>query len=297
MTARLPPLGAIEAFVAAAHTGSLTAAATELNLTTSAVSRRVAALEHVVGAPLFHRLNRSLQLTSAGQKYLAAVEPALAQLSAAGAVLRGHGPRKRLRLNLLPSFASLWLLPRLASFNAEHPSIDLEIVTGAQPVDFNSERVDAAVRIGTGDWQSVAMEKLLPMRARPVCAPSLLQGRKALKVPADLKNHKLLSLMQPRGLWRRWLAEAGVEPFKPVPGGARFDSVQMLYEAAANGLGVGIAFDALADPFLRDGRLVTPFEHVMEIPYAYYLLYRRRDAGDKTLSAFRRWLKGQLPAA
>lgn len=296
MSARLPPLGAIEAFVAAARTGSLTAAATELNLTTSAISRRVAALEHVVGAPLFHRLNRSLQLTSAGQKYLAAVEPALAQLSAAGAVLRGDGPRRRLRLNLLPSFASLWLLPRLAAFNAEHPSIDLEIVTGAQPVDFNSERVDAAVRIGTGDWQGVAMEKLLPMRCRPVCAPVLLQGRKALKTPDDLRHHKLLSLMQPRGLWRRWLAEAGVADFKLL-GGSRFDSVQMLYEAAANGLGVGIAFDALADPFLRDGRLMTPFEHVMEIPYAYYLLYRRRDANDKTLSAFRRWLKGQLPAA
>jgi LysR family glycine cleavage system transcriptional activator len=296
MSARLPPLGAIEAFVAAARSGSLTAAATELNLTTSAVSRRVAALEHVVGAPLFHRLNRSLQLTSAGQKYLAAVEPALAQLSSAGAVLRGDGPRKRLRLNLLPSFAALWLLPRLADFNAQHPSIDLEIVTGAQPVDFNSERVDAAVRIGTGDWQSVAVEKLLPMRCRPVCSPALLQGRKALKTPADLRHHKLLSLMQPRGLWRRWLAEAGVEEFKLL-GGSRFDSVQMLYEAAANGLGVGIAFDALADPFLRDGRLVTPFEHVMEIPYAYYLLYRRRDASERSLTAFRRWLKSQLPPA
>lgn len=296
MSTRLPPLGAIEAFVAAARTGSLTAAATELNLTTSAVSRRVAALEHAVGAPLFHRLNRSLQLTSAGQKYLAAVEPALAQLSAAGAVLRGDGPRRRLRLNLLPSFASLWLLPRLADFNAHHPGIDLEIVTGAQPVDFNAERVDAAVRIGTGDWQSVAMEKLLPMRSRPICSPSLLQGRKAIKAPADLRHHKLLSLMQPRGLWRQWFAAAGVEPFKHI-GGSRFDSVQMLYEAAANGLGVGIAFDALADPFLRDGRLVAPFEQTVELPYAYYLLYRRRDANDKALSAFRRWLKGQLPTA
>lgn len=296
MSARLPPLGAIEAFVAAARTGSLTAAATELNLTTSAVSRRVAALEHAVGAPLFHRLNRSLQLTSAGQKYLAAVEPALAQLSAAGSVLRSHGPRKRLRLNLLPSFASLWLMPRLADFNARYPTIDLEIVTGAQAVDFNSERVDAAVRVGTGDWQGVAVEKLLPMRCRPVCSPALLQGRKALKSPDDLRHHRLLSLIQPRGLWRRWLAEAGVESFK-LFSGARFDSVQMLYEAAANGLGVGIAFDALADPFLRDGRLVTPFEYTMEIPYAYYLLYRRRDAGDKALSTFRRWLKEQLPPA
>jgi len=295
MTVRLPPLGAIEAFAVAARTGSLTAAATELNLTTSAVSRRVAALEHIVGAPLFHRLNRSLQLTSAGQKYLAAVEPALAQLAAAGAVLRGRGPRVRLRLNLLPSFAALWLLPRLPGFHAAHPNFDLEIATGTQPVDFNTERVDAVLRLGTGGWQGVAAERLMPLLSRPICAPALLQGRKALRTPDDLRHHTLLSLIQPRGLWRQWLATAGVEPFRPA-GGLRFDSVQMLYEAAAAGLGVATAFDALAEPYLRGGRLVAPFDLTLDTPYAYYLLYRRRDANERGLSTFRRWLRSQLPA-
>ncbi|MCW5749393.1 MAG: LysR family transcriptional regulator, partial [Alphaproteobacteria bacterium] len=148
MAARLPPLGAIEAFAAAARARSFTEAARELNLTTSAVSRRIAALEAALGARLFHRFNRALRLTAAGEKYLAAIAPAIDTLHAAGAALRPVTRGARLTICALPSFAALWLLPRLADFGATHPAIDLRIATAPRAPEAGRGDIDLAVAIG-----------------------------------------------------------------------------------------------------------------------------------------------------
>ncbi|HEX2891829.1 LysR substrate-binding domain-containing protein [Vineibacter terrae] len=287
MAARLPPLGAIEAFAAAARTQSFTTAARELNLTTSAISRRVAALEAALGVRLFHRLNRALRLTAAGERYLAAIAPAIDALRAAGASLQPSAPGARLTLCVLPSFAALWLLPRLAAFGAAHPTIDLRIATAQRAPEAGRGDIDMAVTIGTGDWPGWSAERLLPMRCRPVCAPRL-----RLKAPQDLRQHALLGVSQPRGFWRRWCAEAGLPPFRPVRT-LRFDGLHLLYEAAAGGLGVALAFDDLVQPYLDDGRLVEPFGTSFVPQESWWLLHRARDARSRGVTAVRRWLKAQ----
>lgn len=270
MPARLPPLGAIEAFAAAARTLSFTDAARELNLTASAVSRRVAQLEHMLEVALFHRVTRGLRLTAAGETYLAAITPALELLRAAGTALSPAARGGTVRLATLPSFAALWLFPRLAAFEAAHPGLDLRVSTVARAPDTTRDDVDLAIAIGTGDWRGWTSQRLMAMRCRPVCAPSL---RESLREPADLERHTLLGVSQPRGFWRRWCREAGLPPFPPRRT-LRFDGLHLLYEAAASGLGVALAFDDLVAPYLADGRLVEPFDHSFVPEQAYHLLTR-----------------------
>jgi LysR family glycine cleavage system transcriptional activator len=290
MAARLPPLGAIEAFAATARTQSFTEAARELNLTTSAVSRRVAALESALGVRLFHRLNRALRLTAAGEKYLAAIAPALEALRAASASVWPSRSGSRLTLCVLPSFAVLWLLPRLAAFSAAHPGIDLRVATAPRAPEAGRGDIDLAVAIGTGNWPGWSAERLMPMCCRPVCAPALRRGSNGLRAPDDLRHHVLLGVSQPRGFWRRWCAEAGLAPFRPVRT-LRFDGLHLLYEAAAGGLGVAMAFDELVRPYLDDGRLVEPFDISFVPREAWWLLHRRRDARSTALRSVRRWRK------
>jgi LysR family glycine cleavage system transcriptional activator len=270
MPARLPPLGAIEAFAAAARTLSFTDAAHELNLTASAISRRVAQLEHTLGVALFHRVTRGLRLTAAGETYLASITPALEQLRAAGMTLAPAARGGTVRLATLPSFAALWLFPRLAAFEAAHGGVDLRVSTVARAPDATRDDTDLAVAIGTGDWRGWSSERLMAMRCRPVCAPSL---RKNLRTPADLERQTLLGVSQPRGFWRRWCREAGLPPFPPRRT-LRFEGLHLLYEAAASGLGVALAFDDLVAPYLAAGRLVEPFDYSFVPEQAYYLLTR-----------------------
>ncbi len=292
MPARLPPLGAIEAFAAAARTQSFTEAARELNLTTSAISRRIAALETALDTRLFHRFNRALRLTASGEKYAAAIAPAIEALRAAGAAVRPATRGMRLTLCVPPSFAALWLLPRLAAFGASHPAIDLRIATAMHPPEAGRSDIDLAVGIGTGAWPGWSAERLLPMRCRPVCAPKLLRGPRALKTPDDLRHHALLGVSQPRGFWRRWCVEAGLPPFRPVRT-LRFDGLHLLYEAAAGGLGVAMAFDDLVHPYLKDGRLVEPFQTAFTPQESWWLLCRPRDSRSRSIGLVRRWLKAE----
>lgn len=292
---RLPPLGAIEAFAAAARSLSFTEAGRELALTTSGVSRRVAALERALGVRLFHRLNRALRLTRAGERYAAAIAPALRTLHEAGAAASPADLNRSLRLCVLPSFAALWLLPHLPLFEAAHPGVDLRLATAVRAPDADREDADAAIAIGTGEWPGWRSERLMAMRCRPVCAPSLLRGRAALRTPDDLRRHTLLGLSRPRGFWRRWCMEAGLPAFKPVRT-RRFDGLHLLYEAAASGLGVALAFDDLVAPYLADGRLVEPFAASFAPDEAWHLLWRERDRRSPALRALRGWLAGELAA-
>ncbi len=293
MPDRLPPLRGIEAFVAAARELSFTQAAAVLNLSVSAVSRRVAALEAALGVALFHRLNRALSLTAVGRKYLAALEPALEQLAAASDSVKPRVGRQVLRIDVLQSFAVLWLLPRLDRFHAAHPDIDLRLSTSGGPLDLRRDGVDAAIRIAEAPPASSDGDRLIELRCRPVASPALIKGKPGLRKPADIAHHVLLGLVKPRGFWEAWLQAAKVPAFK-AKSIARFDSIHLLYEAAANGMGVALAFDDLVEPYLRDKRLAAPFKLTVQLPYAYWLFYRQTNANKRALAAFRRWLKGEL---
>ncbi len=190
-----PSLRSIEVFAAAAEALSFQQAAARLNLTPSAVSHRIRELETVLGQPLFLRAHRQLTLTEAGLRYLAAVREALAALHAASDALRL--PRgNTLRLSATLSFASTWLMPRLAAFQRAHPGIELVLATDLKLADFARGEAHAAVRFGAGRWPGLTAHRLLDLHAYPVRAP----GRKPARASsAALAREPLLAVRAGRG--------------------------------------------------------------------------------------------------
>lgn len=290
MTARLPRLHNVEAFVEAARRLSFQGAAAALHITPSGVSRRIQRLEKELGVALFQRLNRALKLTPAGKAYLAAVGPALDQIGQASRRWRRPraGGRASLRIATLQSFTALWLLPRLPRFHARHPGIEIEIETGVTLEDLERGGFDLGIRFGLGNWPGLAAEKLWPLAVFPVCAPALLKGPKAIRKPADLSRATLLHESHVMGLWPAWLAKAGVTP--PPGQGRRFDNLELLYRAAEQGMGVALAVAPLVKSYIEDGRLVAPFAIKAAIPQSYFLVYRPEDKRLDPVAKFRAWL-------
>ena len=211
MAERLPPLNALRCFDVAAKHLSFTKAAAELNVTHSAVSHQIKALEAWLGAPLFRRVNRGLVLTNAGQAYLKPVRDSFERLAEATRRLRVRERTGPLTVSIMPSFAAKWLMPRLRRFRERHPDIDVRISASSQLTDFAREDVDICIRYGRGVWPDVDIELLMRESMFPVASPRLVEGPVPLKVPADLAHHTLISDYDWRvDFWQLWLEAAGM---------------------------------------------------------------------------------------
>ena len=295
MLRHLPPLPALRVFEAAGRLESFTLAADELDVTTSAVSRQIGALERALGVRLFERMARGLRLTPDGVRYLIEVADALRRLEHASASLRGGSTRRTLRLSVLPSFAGNWLVPHLPAFEAAHPDVDVLLEATTRYADFRHEQVDLAIRFGTGPWDGVASERLLPLEYYPVCRPDRQRGRGALGRPADLARHTWLDEVHVPEAWPRWLEAAGVPGIEP----ARrlcYDNAQLMLDAAMAGQGVALATDVLAERYLRERRLVQPFPIRVASAATYHLVMRREDRERPDVRAFRDWIVAEMAA-
>ena len=196
MTARLPSLNGLRAFEAAARHLSFTQAASELNVTQTAISHQIKRLEEELGIPLFIRQNRALTLTPQAKDYLPGIRAAFNDLRLATDRLLRKDDDHVLTVSTLASLAAKWLLPRLTAFQEAHLGIDVRITTSTSLVDFQRDDVDAAIRYGRGQWPGVRSDWLMADELFPVCSPALLQGNKPLKCPEDLRNHVLLHTSQ-----------------------------------------------------------------------------------------------------
>lgn len=254
----LPPLAALRAFEATARRLSVQDAAGELRVTPSAVSHRLRHLETALGVKLFHRLNRRLVLTDAGAVYLSRIAPAFAALRAATAEIAERRTSDSLTLTAPPSFAEIWLLPRLGRFLAEHPDIELRVEASSRAVDFAREAVDASIRYGRGDWQGLQARRLLEERLVAVCAPALLAGPVPLAGPADLARHTLIHSDLRLTSWGAWLRDRGHGEVRGARN-LRFSQSAHSLRAAADGLGVALESRVMAADFLAAGTLVEPF--------------------------------------
>src|SRR5580700_5328149 len=191
MTARLPSLNGLRAFEAAARHLSFTVAASELNVTQTAISHQIRRLEEELGIRLFVRQNRALALTPQARDYLPGVRAAFNDLRlATDRLLRKD--EHVLTVSTLASLAAKWLLPRLSAFQETHPGIDVRITTSPGLVDFRNGDVDAAIRYGRGHWPGTRADWLTADELFPVCSPVLLKGDRPLKCPQDLAHHTLL---------------------------------------------------------------------------------------------------------
>ncbi|CAN5528054.1 transcriptional regulator GcvA [soil metagenome] len=290
MTARLPSLNGLRAFEAAARHLSFTLAASELNVTQTAISHQIRRLEEELGIRLFVRQNRALTLTPQARDYLPGVRAAFNDLRLATERLRRKDSNV-LTVSTLASMAAKWLLPRLPAFQQAHPDIDVRITTSTGLVDFNAGDVDAAIRYGRGRWPGLRADWLTADQLFPVCSPALLSGERPLRKPDDLAHHTLLhSSAAQSDDWRLWLTAAGLPVDISKRPGLTFDLIFMTLQAAIDGLGVAMARTTYVEGDLASGRLVVPFEISLPADAGFYLVSPQATADAPKLAAFRAWL-------
>lgn len=295
---RLPPLTAVRYFEAAARHLSFTRAAQELNVTHSAISHQIKALEEWLGVPLFRRLNRALALTEAGQAYLGPVRDAFEHLADGTRAVRARDQTGALTVSTMPSFAAKWLVPRLRSFREAYPEIDVRLSATEKLVDLARDTdVDCAIRYGRGPtWPGCDSELLIDEDFSPVCSPKLLEGPIPLRTPQDLAEHTLLQDYDWRvDLWDRWMMAAGVT-FAVRRPALSFNSSNLMIQAAIDGLGVALTQGVLSGDDLAAGRLVRPFELTVTTESAYFFVTARGAASRPKVAAFRGWLFAETAA-
>ncbi|MBX3489729.1 transcriptional regulator GcvA [Parvibaculum sp.] len=292
---RLPSLKALRAFEAAARHGSFSRAADELGVTHAAVSHQIRALEEELGAGLFHRTGRAVELTERGARLLPVLTAAFDQIGE-GWAQAGARDSAALTVSVEPSFAARWLVLRLGKFYRAHPDIELRLLPSSEVVDFERSDVDIGVRYGLGHWPDAIAEKLFEATNYPVCAPSLLDPKKPIRKPEDLKNYPLLheETMQH---WQNWLEAAGVKNPRWAAKGPLFIEASLALQAAAGGQGVALANDTLAMADLAEGRLIRLFDIETPDEESYWLVYPERSAAKPKVQAFRNWIREEAGLA
>jgi LysR family transcriptional regulator, glycine cleavage system transcriptional activator len=292
MTSRLPSLNGLRAFETAARHLSFTNAATELNVTQTAISHQIRRLEEELGTRLFVRQNRALALTPQAKDYLPSVRAAFNDLRLATDRLLRKDNDHVLTVSTLASLAAKWLLPRLSAFQEAHPGIDVRITTSTALVDFRSGDVDAAIRYGRGHWPGVRADWLTADELFPVCSPALLTGKRPLKCPQDLAHHALLhSSGGYDDDWRLWLTAAGLPTDISKQPGLTFDLILMTVQAAIDGIGVAMGRTSYVEADIAKGRLVVPFKITLPADAGFYLVSPEARADPPKLAAFRQWLR------
>ncbi len=292
-------LATLRGFEAAARRLSFTLAADELALTQSSISRQIGALERQVGKALFVRRTRALELTDAGQRLYRAVQSALAAVDRSVDEIRGIDQSPRLTLTTYASFASLWLVPRLAAFQREHPEIEIRIDAADRFIDLQKEGVDVAIRWCHPERTPVpggAIE-LLEESVTPAVSNRLLERtRVTLNTPADLYRLPLLELDEstPSALvanWQRWFEAAGVPPQAPAGGRMMFSYIDQAVQAAIRGQGAVMGRSPLIEDSVASGDLATPFPHRrMQTGYRYFLIVNPDRARLPHVATFTQWL-------
>ena len=289
MNRRSPPWGAIEAFVVAARVGGFKAAAEELGISASAFSRRIQTLEAHVGTRLFDRVEPLPTLTVAGRRYLARLAPGYEAIREATERMVPAPGRRPLRVGVAQSLAVSWLLPRLKDFQTRHPTIEVTLHTRSV-VDLPGGSADIGLIYGDGQWPALRSRRLVELEAFVVCAPSLLgRGRHRLEA---LRSARLLETLAPPSFWQAWLDLTG-EAITESGDRLYFDSTQVMYEAAAQGMGVALGMRPTVDPYLRDGRLVQVSPRHIRLPGAYYLAALPSMHKEPAVRAFWQWAISQ----
>ncbi|WP_416391121.1 LysR family transcriptional regulator [Alloalcanivorax xenomutans] len=281
------PLNALRAFEASARLCNFTRAGQELNVTQTAISHQVKALEDQLGVTLFTRLPRGLALTDEGHALLPVLTDAFDRISGAVTRLQEGRFQEVVTLGVVGTFAIGWLLPRLSDFRDRHPSIDLRLKTNNNVADIVAEGLDYFIRFGDGAWHGTDALPLLEAPLSPVCAPALADR---LKQPADLHGVPLLRSFR-RDEWERWFRAAGVAP--PTPRGGMFDSSTLLLEAAAAGEGVALLPVAMFQEALGQGRVKQPFELAVDTG-RYWLTKLKSREETPAMLQLRAWLEQSL---
>jgi LysR family transcriptional regulator, glycine cleavage system transcriptional activator len=298
---RLPSLDFLRGFEAAGRRLSFTLAAEELFLTQSALSRQVKALEDALGVALFERRHRALALTTAGAAFHRSVSQQLREIAMAAEALSSREREPGLTVSTTVSFAALWLIPRLASFRAANPAVEVYVSANDRMVDLARGDVDVAVRYLADGGAPSGASRLFGERLLPVVSPALQKrGAAPLSQPTDLARHVLIHLDDPAGFmpwlnWPAWLTSNGLPDLKPA-GSLRFSLYDQVIQATLGGQGVALGRIPLISELLRDGRLVAPFPKRYDSPRSYFVIVAPHAQARADVAAFAAWLQREAAA-
>ncbi len=283
----LPSLKGLRAVESALRLGSFAAAAKELGVTQTAISRLVRDLERQFGRPLFQRQANQSVPTALALEMQPGLSDGFRRIESTIAEARRVVDDPTVTLAVGPTFAIRWLIPRLTEFHAAHPSADLRLATSISRDVTPGPETIAAIRLAEPNLPGFVSDALFPGRLIVVCRPDIAAR---LKQPADLSRHSLLDVRHSPGDWPRWLAAAG------LPDRGRFQVLSFDYsafaiQAALDGLGIALVREPYVADDLRVGRLATPFPLAIEdAAQRWRLIYRPEARNHATFRTFRRWL-------
>ncbi len=293
----LPSLHGLRVFEATARHMSFTEAARELCISQTAVSHQIKALETELGAALFFRSPRRIELTDAGKAWALALGEVFSRLHAINRRLRqaARPVRPEVAVSIVPSFGARWLVPRLGRFLGQQPEVEVRISPSERLVDFAREGIDLGIRYGSGRYPGLVTEKLADDRWLVVCAPALLAAQPLCSI-ADLERHVLLQDDAPDA-WSSWLVANGASTRLRARRNELSDS-SMLVEAVLRGQGVGLARWSLCADELAAGRLSLPFPQAATVltGLAYYVVAPRASLRRPAVAAFQRWVLEEAEA-
>lgn len=294
MSASLPPLTALRAFDAAARHLSFARAAEELHVTPAALSFQIKSLEEHLGQPLFHRLNRAVELTEAGRTLAPGAGEGFRALAAAWRATRRLQETRALTVTAGPAFTAKWLAPRLYEFARAHPEIELRFSASLRVMDFDRDEVDVAIRYGLGPDTGFYALQLGREWVTPVMVPELAAR---FPTPQSLRDAPFLfdehlELFPPASNWAAWFRAAGID-FAPAQG-ARFSQSDHAVDAALAGAGVALGRRSMAIKDLHEGRLVAPYPVALGSMAQFRFLCPMGHETRPQIRAFRDWILTEI---
>jgi LysR family glycine cleavage system transcriptional activator len=300
---KLPPLGSLRAFEAAARRLSFREAAIELGVTPTAISHQIRLLEDICGQPLFRRRPRPLVLTGAGQQLFPVLRNSFDGFATAIASISEDVSQRLLRVTSPNAFASRWLVPRLSKWREKHPTIPLEIIGTDAVLDLRAGNADVAIRYARRMPPELAAQELFRDTFFPVCSPKLLtKGARPIERAADVLHYPLIHFDWMNGdreapTWARWLATArSIDPGIPHTNQAwdlSFREELHAIDAVAAGQGIAICSDVVVSRELESGALIKA--HDLSLPgYGFYLVYVPNLPQQPNIESFSAWVRSMM---
>ena len=284
---RQPSLRALKAFDAVSRHLQMSKAAQELCVTPSAISHLIKRLEAELGTTLIKQAGRNIELTTAGEQFAPGIQKTFRSLKHLIEDIYDHSNPNVLNVSLRPYFAVKWLSPRLSSFWAAHPQIELRLVHTTKPVDYLNERIDLAIEWCEGERSGINHSLLIKGELTPVLSPEL-PGALKIKTPSDLFKHTLLRETD-HNSWQDWFALAQEKYITPAHT-LFIDDSNVRYQAALDGQGVELSCRSLIKNDVETGKLLCPFELSLT-RFSYYLAEPANRETTPAAQKFINWLK------
>ncbi len=280
-------LRGLRTFCLAARHNSFREAADALFVTASAVSHQIIRLEEEIGTPLFERQPRSLSLTATGRSLYEQLGPLIDDLDDAVARHRGTSARETLRISVQPFFASEMFVPSLDGFTKKYPEIDIEVQTSDESAEKHPSNADVSIRIFKSKPSSLMAQRLFALKLVPAGSPEFKRDLRTRGKAIVTDFPRVVHESRPMA-WKNWQRVSGIR----YPDDSKLvslDSMIAVARAAERGLGAALVPRQLSDSWFNSGKLVRLFDDELETTDAYYLVYRKEDAGKDTVLQFEEW--------